>query len=238
MPLMGRHVIAEFYRLFRQNLHFRQMLLNTMGILLLGVVAPFYLGLGFLDILILMVYACLSWVFVTPLVADSTAGIAFQPELPAAPAGRILTARLLAATLYATLYGLVILTLALSVVNIYNRTGHILLPKTIVLFWVSLVALSGAFCFAALTVRIAVRAKNVEEAKRNSRRIALLFVVLALAPSKIVPRRVDRVLSYFNSRELHYVAIPLILFLLTIGGLALWWSLRALRPEEPIRFQL
>ncbi len=213
--------------------------MHGIALALFGIGVPIYLGLGFLDVLLLMAYACLPWVFVTPLVAESTAGLAFEPEQPGAPPlSQQLVAKLLAASIYATCYGVLILTLGLSVVNMASHAPRLLLPSTTVLVWIVLVAAAGAFAFAALTVRIALRAKDVDEAKRNSRRLALLFIVLALAPARFAPRGVDRVLAYFNSREIHLVAIPLVVILLVIGGVALWFSLRALRPEEPVRLGL
>src|SRR5580700_1969532 len=86
--LMGASVLWELARLRRYMGGAVGVAFYVLGVTLLGIVAPWYLGFAFLELPALLIYACLPCLFVPPVLAESVAGASERELRPSERAQR------------------------------------------------------------------------------------------------------------------------------------------------------
>lgn len=193
------------------------------GLAIFGFLIPWRLGLDFLDVLVLGPYACLSWLFVAPVVAEAFAGAG--RGVPGVDARAAFLGRLGAALVYGVLAAMLLTAAGLAIVNLAAAPGRLLLPPARVLAPVTLIGAAGAFAVASASAMTALGARNAAEAKQKSRRAFLLLLVGAV----FLTRQYG---AGITSQSLGKAAFPLAAGLGALGALFLWVALRRLAPRE------
>jgi hypothetical protein len=159
--------------------------LYVLGVVLLGVLAPWYLGFDFVDVPVLVTYACLSLLLVPPVVSESVAGESERALQPAEAVRR--REWLLAKVGAGALYGWVstVFILALAIASLRLALGRFLPPPALLAAGLGLVSLAVSFFAAALAAAVAMGARSSRHAKRTLRQGLLLLLVMLIYLSRL-----------------------------------------------------
>ncbi len=149
------------------------------AVVVMGVLLPWQLGYGFLDMPVLLAYAGMSLLFTAPVVAESFAG---ERERNAAPCDLrlrrdLLLARVAAGTLYGWVSPLVMMTLGFVTVNLHYRPETFVVPPPLIALDLGLLTGLAALLVASLAAAVGVRARDARRAKRTLRQGFLLSLV-------------------------------------------------------------
>ncbi len=153
-----------------------------MGVVLLGILAPLYFGFAFLEVRVLLMYACLPMLLVPPVVAESVAGERELKPETSAQRREWLYGKIGAGSVYGWLS--VVLILVLAVGSLRVSLGRFLdLP---ILFVAGLALLSAALSLfaASLAAAVAMGARSAKAAKRTLRQGLLLLLIVLLYLSR------------------------------------------------------
>src|SRR5258706_12819412 len=155
------------------------ILMWIFAIVVMGVLLPWQLGYGFLDMPVLLAYAAMALLFAAPLVAESFAGERERNAVPSDPRLRrdLLLARVTVGLMYGWVSPLAMMALGFVTVNLYYRPQVLLLPPPLISFDLSLLTGLAALLVASLAAAIAVRARDARRAKRTLRQGFLLSLV-------------------------------------------------------------
>jgi len=168
----------------------RQALTILAVVIVFGILAPMYKGLGILDVRIIAAYACLALLFVAPASAE------MGPLYTGALAARI-------AIIVAWGWGLTVLILATAIItlNVMARRGGFLVPPVEFLASILIFSLSASIAVAALAAALGRRFSAA--AVKNILRTAFLLILLALAfGSRLLPEDISlTVLDRLSSRR-------------------------------------
>lgn len=175
---MAESILWELTKLRRHMGGTPGVSLYVLGVVLLGVLAPRYLGFDFVDVPVLVAYACLSLLLVPPVVSESIAGESERALRPAGAAQR--REWLLAKVGAGALYGWIStnLTLALAIASLRLALGRFLPPPAPLAAGLALISLAVSFFAAALAAAVATGARSSKHAKRNLRQGLLLLLVI------------------------------------------------------------
>lgn len=149
----------------------KQALIILAVVLVFGVLVPYYKGLEFLDPLVIVVYACMSLLFVVPASAEI---FAVQPASPAEVISRL-------GTILAYGWGSSVLMLAAGIVtvNVTNWHGRMLVPKASLLLSALLLGLAASVAVIAGTALLARRVGS--RSAKAFLRIGFLALLLTAA---------------------------------------------------------
>jgi hypothetical protein len=155
------------------------ILMWIFAIVVMGVLLPWQLGYGFLDMPVLLAYAGMSLLFTAPLVAESFAGERERNAIPSDPTLRrdLLLARVAAGVIYGWVSPVAMMALGFLTVNLHYRPQALLLPPPSISFDLALLTGLAALLVASLAAAIAVRARDSRRAKRTLRQGFLLSLV-------------------------------------------------------------
>jgi len=158
--------------------------LYALGVLVLGVVAPLYLGFAFLEVPPLLIYACLPWLFVPPVVAESIASASERELRPSERAQRRdwLYGKVGAAAVYG--WASVVLILTLACVSLGVSAGRFLVPPMLYAVGLMLISLGSTLFAAAFAATVSIGARSARGVKRGMRQGLLLLVVVLLYVSR------------------------------------------------------
>jgi hypothetical protein len=155
------------------------ILMWIFAIAVMGVLLPWVLGYGFLDMPLLLAYTGMSLLFAGPLVAESFAGERERNAVPSDPRLRrdLLLARITVGVLYGWVSPLAMMALGFAIVNLHYRPQTFLLPPAAVSLDLALLTLLAALLVSSLAAAVAVRARDARRAKRTLRQGFLLSLV-------------------------------------------------------------
>ncbi len=181
---MGASVVWELTRLRRYLGGTTGVAVYVLGVLALGIVAPLYLRFAFVELPALLVYACLPWLFVPPVMAESLASDSERELRPSAAAQRRewLYGKVGAAAVYGCASAVLILVLALLSLRVF--TGRSLIPPVPFAFGLLLISASSALLAASFAAALSTGARSARSVKRAMRQGLLLLVVILLFVSR------------------------------------------------------
>jgi hypothetical protein len=164
------------------------ILIYAMALLALGVLMPWYLGFGFLDVTVMLAYAGLSVLLAGPVVAESVAGERERSTAPtnAGERRRLLHARVIAGALCGWSFSLLILLMGVTTVSLSAK--HAVLPPALVSLDLAVISLTLSLATASTAAAISARASSAKHAKRSLRQGFLLLLVIAIYYSRFMPR--------------------------------------------------
>ncbi|HUQ95622.1 MAG TPA: hypothetical protein VM120_28350 [Bryobacteraceae bacterium] len=221
----GKVLEAEFQHFFN-SMSVMSWVGHFLAVAFFGILVPLRQGLDFLDITYLLAYACLPCMFAAPLVAESVAG---RRTLP--PEWGYM-AQVLTPFLFATVWNLVILISAFTVVNATHWMGRLVLPHRILTLNVLLLSLAATWFSATGTAWLSLHVPTAALAKAHSRRLFLLILVLVLMWARLAPHSwKSTVESRLTPSEISYFVIPLSA-VLALAGFALLRAGTTHRAEE------
>ena len=182
---MAESILWELTKLRRHMGGTAGVALYVLGVVLLGIVAPRYLGFDFVDVPVLVTYACLSLLLVPPVVAESVAGETERALRPAAAGQRRewLLAKVGAGTLYG--WASTVFILALAIASLRLALGRFLPPPPLLAAGLGMISLAASFFAAAAAAAVATGARSSRDAKRNLRQGMLLLLVLLIYFSRL-----------------------------------------------------
>jgi hypothetical protein len=143
---------------------------------LFGVLVPWIKGWEFLNLLLLLPYSCLSFLFVAPWAVESTFG---------AEGKRLSLSGLGQAVTYGWGCGIFLIGLGLFTVNYAHP--HKVLPPAPILLCLLVLSLLGCLLVAAIGAWVAMRAPSADAAKRKMRLGFLVFLCLVLGVPRLLP---------------------------------------------------
>jgi hypothetical protein len=189
---MAESILWELTKLRRHMGGTKGVLFYVFGVLLLGILAPWYLGFDFVDVPVLLTYACLSLLLVPPVVAESVAGEGERALRPAEPSRR--REWLLAKVGAGALYGWIstIFILALAIASLRLALGRFLPPPALLAAGLALLSLAVSLFAAAVAAAVAMGARGAKHAKRNLRQGLLLLLVILIYLSRLSGSRQRR----------------------------------------------
>lgn len=155
--------------------------------LVFGYVVPARYGIEFLDVYFLLAYVCLPGVFVAPMVADSVLGWRPSSETAAAAPGPLYTAQVLAAAVFAWLWGVAVLIAAILVANQSSPIGAFVSPPASILGNALALGTALTFLAAAAVSWLALNSKTAAEAKNGARRVFLLLLLAVVMWMRLGP---------------------------------------------------
>jgi hypothetical protein len=181
---MGASVLWELTRLRRYMGGAMGVAFYVLGVTLLGIVAPWYLGFEFLELPALLIYACLPCLFVPPVLAESVAGDSERELRPSQRAQRRdwLYGKIGAAAVYGWLSVVFILVLAL--LSLHQSAGRLLIPPILFAVGLLLISASSALFAASFAAAVSIGARSARGVKRGMRQGLLLLVVVFLYVSR------------------------------------------------------
>ena len=150
----------------------KQALIILGVVLVFGILVPFYKGLEFLDPVVILVYACMSLLFVVPASADM-----FAADQPIARAE--LRSQLGMILAYGWGTTVLMLISGIVTVNVANWHGHALVPSTALLSSALLLSLTATMTVICGTALLAKR-MGASSAK-SLLRMSFLIVLLVAA---------------------------------------------------------
>lgn len=200
--------VQEFFNLMRR-IGVRGWLGYLLAALLFAYVVPARWGLDFFDVYFLIAYACLPSLFVSPMVADSVLDWRSTSETEAAGPGRLYAAQVLAAAVFAWLWGLVVLAGGIAVVNLTGRMMRTVLPPTPVLVNAVLLSLGLTLLSAAAVGVLALNSKTAKEAKAFARRGFLLLLLGVVMWARMGPAELKQSMEgRLTSGRVTYTLLP------------------------------
>ncbi len=167
---------AELSHLLRR-ISTKEWLGYVLAAVVFGYVVPARYGIEFLDIYFLLAYVCLPGVFVAPMVADSVLGWRPTSETAGSDPARLYIAQVLAAVIFAWVWGLIVLGVAILIANQNSPIGEFLLPPGAILWNAVLLGTAIALFAASAAGWLALNSKTAAEAKKGSRRVFLLVLL-------------------------------------------------------------
>lgn len=229
---MGASVLWELTRLRRFMGGAAGTAFYILAVFVLGIAAPLYLRFEFLELPVLLIYACLPWLFVPPVVAESIASGSERELRPTEPAQRHdwLYGKVGAAAIYGWLSVVLILALALLALRIA-------VPPFLFLLGLALCSAASALFAASFAAAVSVSARSARGVKRGMRQGLLLLVVVLLFISRqswswkrrfLVPQTGQGFLEFC-------LVVSVVFFVLSAGMVRL--ALHASEPQE-IRLNL
>ncbi len=158
------------------------ILMWIFAIVVMGLLLPWVLGYGFLDMPVLLAYVGMSSLFAGPLVAESIAGERERHAVPNVPRLRrdLLLARVVVGVLYGWVSPLAMMVLGFAMVNLHYRPQTVLLPPPLISIDLALLTALAALLVASLAAAVAVRAPDARRAKRTLRQGFLLSLVAVI----------------------------------------------------------
>ncbi len=182
---MGENILWELTKLRRHMGGAAGVVLYVTGVVVLGVLAPWYLGFDFVDLPILLTYACLPLLLVAPVVAESVAGESERTLKPAEAGQRRawLSGKVGAGALYGWISTIFILALAITSLRL--AVGRFLPPPAPLAVGLVLVSLATLFFAASLAAAVAMGARSARDAKRAIRQGLLLLLVFLIYFSRL-----------------------------------------------------
>jgi hypothetical protein len=182
---MGENILWELTKLRRHMGGTVGVSLYVLGLLVFGVLAPRFLSFDFVDVPVLVTYACLSLLLVPPVVAESVAGEGERALRPSEAARRRewLFAKVGAGAVYGWIS--TVLVLALGITSLRLVVGRFLLPPPALAVGLALVSLAASFFAASVAAAVAMGARSAKDAKRSLRQGMLLLLVLLIYFSRL-----------------------------------------------------
>lgn len=182
---MGENILWELTKLHRHMGGTAGVVLYVVGVVVLGVLAPWYLGFDFVNLPILLTYACLPLLLVTPVLAESVAGESERSLKPAEAVQRRawLSGKVGAGALYGWISTMFILALAIASLRL--AMGRFLPPPPSLAVGLVLVSLASSFFAGSLAAAVAMGARSARDAKRTIRQGLLLLLVLLIYFSRL-----------------------------------------------------
>ena len=149
------------------------------AVAVMGLLLPWQLGYGFLDLRVLLAYAGMALLFAAPVVAESFAGERERNSVPSDPRLRrdLLLARTAAGALYGWVSPMAMMALGFASVNLHYRPQTFLLPPPLISFDLAMLTGLAALWVSSLAAAIGVRARDARRAKRTLRQGFLLSLV-------------------------------------------------------------
>ena len=151
------------------------------GVLVLGVVAPVYLGLSFMSTRVLLVYTFLPLLFAPPLMAESLVGERNLKPSDDTRCREWIIGKVGAGAVYGWLS--VIHILALAFLSLGVRTGRFP-PPVLFVAGFAVISFASSLFAASLAAVIAMGSRSARSAKRTMRQGLLLLVVVVLYVSR------------------------------------------------------
>jgi hypothetical protein len=181
---MGTSVLWELTRLRRYMGGTTGLTFYVLGVVVLGIAAPLFLTFEFLELPALLIYACLPWLFVPPVVAES---IASESERELRPSERgqrrdWLYGKVGAAAVYGWVSTMLILALALISLRLW--AGRFLAPPMLIGVGLVMISAASALFAASFTAALSIGARSARSVKRAMRQGLLLLVIILLYLSR------------------------------------------------------
>lgn len=153
----------------------RQALIVLVVLLLFGVLVPLRRGFDFFDPMMLLAYACLSFLFVAPAAAEAFGAGRRLPPVP-------MVIRIVTIAAYGWAIAAVILFTGILTVNLADWTGALTLPDTHALLAALTFSLGISLLLASLACLLSLRmsATNIKNLLRG------LFLLLLLGVASIL----------------------------------------------------
>lgn len=185
---------------------------HFLAIAFFGVAVPLKQGFDFLDVTLLLAYACLPCLFAAPLVAESVASRKAQPPAEG------YQAQVITPFLFAIAWNALILGSGFFTVNAANWHGRVILPPAAILINVLILSMAATLFASAVTGWLSLNVATASIAKAHSRRLFLLVLVLVLMWIRLAPESWKRVVgNRLIPGEISFVVLPLALLLTWLG---------------------
>ncbi len=185
---------------------------HFLAIAFFGVAVPLKQGFDFLDVTLLLAYACLPCLFAAPLVAESVASRKAQPPAEG------YQAQVITPFLFAIAWNALILGSGFFTVNAANWHGRVILPPAAILISVLILSMAATLFASAVTGWLSLNVATASIAKAHSRRLFLLVLVLVLMWIRLAPESWKRVVgNRLIPGEISFVVLPLALLLTWLG---------------------
>ncbi|HKW96375.1 MAG TPA: hypothetical protein VJN43_01530 [Bryobacteraceae bacterium] len=218
---MRRMLVRELWQLPRCMGGAAGGLMYVLAIAAAGVFAPWYLGLDFFDIHVLLACACLSVLVAGPVMAESVAGDRERAAQSASAEDHknLLRAQLGAAALCGWIFTLIILALAITTVRF--AFGRLIAPPAQILIDLAAISLAVSLCAASLSAAVSSRAKSAKHAKGNLRQGFLLVLVLVIYYARFMPQEWKEYLTFpiTVSGFTGFIAVSCVLLVALSAGL-------------------
>jgi len=179
---MADNVLWELSKLGRHMGGTAGVSLYTLGVVVLGVVAPMYIGLALIDARVLVTYAFLPLLFVPPVMAESIAGERELKPETSAQGREWLMGKIGAGAVYGWLS--VVVTLIMAIVSLRVSRGRIPVLPLLFVCGLMLLSLASALFAASLAAAISMSARGAKSAKRTMRQGLLLLLIVILFLSR------------------------------------------------------
>ena len=197
------------------------ILMWIFAVVVMGVLLPWQLGYGFLDMPVLLAYAGMSLLFAAPLVAESFAGERERNAIPSDLSLRrdLLLARIAVGVIYGWVSPLAMMALGFLTVNLHYRPQALLVPPPLISFDLALLTALAALLVASLAAAIAVRARDARRAKRTLRQGFLLSLVALIWFARAGGARIE------TEASMTRLAASAALIVLPVSAGLLWLAL-------------
>jgi len=179
---MGENILWELSKLGRHMGGTAGVSLYALGVIVLGIVAPMYIGLALIDVRALVTYAFLPLLFVPPVTADSVAGERELKPETSAQRREWLSGKIGAGAIYGWLS--VAVTLTLAIVSLRLSRGRFPVLPLLFVCGLILVSMAAALFAASLAAAISISARSAKAAKRTMRQGLLLLLIVILFLSR------------------------------------------------------
>jgi hypothetical protein len=181
---MGASVLWELTRLRRYLGGSTGQAFYVLSIVVLGILAPLYLRFEFLELPALLIYACVPWLFVPPVVAESIASESERELRPSERAQRRdwLYGKVGAAAVYGWIS--VVLILVLALVSLRLSAGRFFALPVLFAVGLVLISVASALFAASFATAVSIGARSARGVKRGMRQGLLLLVVVLLYVSR------------------------------------------------------
>jgi len=234
---MGTSVLWELTRLRRYMGGATGVAFYVLGVVALGIAAPLYLRFELLQLPVLLIYACLPWLLVPPVVAESIAG---ENERELRPSERAqlrdwLYGKVGAATVYGWLSAILILAVALMSLGLWAR--RFVAPPMLVAVGLVLISLASAAFAASFAATVSIGARSARGVKRGMRQGLLLLVVILLYLSRQPWSWKRRFSVPETSQSFLELALVIVIVLVGLSAGLVRLALHAAEPAE-IRLNL
>lgn len=188
-------LIAQELRHLITRLTSKEWLGYALAAVVFGYGVPARFGIDFLETYFLLAYACLPGVFVAPMVADSVLEWRPTSETERVSPSSLYRAQVLAAALFAWLWGMLVLVVAMMVANSATPIGKLVLPPAVVMANIVAFGTGLTLVASAAVGWLALNSKTAAEAKGNARRAFLLVLLAIVMYSRMGPAGARRAMD-------------------------------------------
>lgn len=179
---MAENLLWELTKLPRHMGGSAGAALYLLGLIVLGILAPLYLGYALIEVRVLLLYAALPLLLTPPVMAESVAGERELKPEGARQRMQWINGKIGAGVIYGWASAIIVLVLLFAALRL--SLGHFADIPPLFLAGLLLVSLAWSLFAASLSAAVAMSARSAKAAKRIMRQGLLLLLIILLFVSR------------------------------------------------------